>query len=146
MTKRDVLHDIGIILSVWLISVTAIFSAPGLSDAVKYALFVFDLILVTLTSIVYFRWERLSKVPKTTWLGNSAFAVGGVFYFFTTYLMWSLVRALWVVPPEVGGYYVVTWFHLFLVAVLIVGGVGFYMGVDNIVRFYRWRRNRKKGP
>ncbi len=132
--------EVGTILLVSLAALGVIAVFPDWLIALRYLLASIVVGGTILCFPVYYRWERLSKTPKTTF---QQIAFGGLtfFLFYAAVSFWSLVLIAWQVPPVVNGYYVVTWFGLFLVVVLIIGAVSFYMGVKGLILVIRSRRH-----
>lgn len=140
MTKRDVLHDIGTILLVWIGALTLIFILPDVQVTQKYLLASVATALTVVAFPLYYGWEKISGLPKTRFQ-QIAFGGQTLFFFYIGYLFWSLVESLWQVPPVVNGSYVVTWFALFLILVLAVGAYSFYMGIRNLALLAQSLRN-----
>jgi hypothetical protein len=120
-----------------------IFVLPDAPTIQKYLLASAASVLTIVVPSVYFGWDRIIGLPKSR-VRELVLGVQTIFYFYTAYLFWSIVPPLWGATPVVGGYYVVTWFQLFLVVILVVGAITFYMAIINIKNWYLWRRDLQK--
>jgi hypothetical protein len=143
LKKHEALQSAGTILLVWLAALGVIFILPEIPTTQKYLLGFVASILTSVAFPVYFGWEKITGLPRSS-LREILFVVQTIFYFYTGYLLWSLVAGLWPVPPVVNGYYVVTWLHLFFVVLLIFGAVIFYVGIINVKQLYLWRRELRR--